>query len=299
MRYSIRFAMLLSVVAATSVSAQERDVQRRLFTYLDRQVTVEVLADIAGTLRVVRGEPGLIEVAGRAPGGLTSAALGGRAGDNLRLTAAGGEQADFIVVVPEDVYLRIKLPGNQTGDLGSTRPGGTFTWPAGGAAPDAWRNGPSRSASIGPYTNDTQTNGTLLHSAVLVAPAAVPSGPMIAHAAERAPRVLDVSKLNALRSITLRIEPGLFEVGGNRYMSVLPGNPDVVEVRTGDASEDIVIGIPAETRDFTLKLGGQTALVIRGTEITAYCEPVVDQRLSGDRRWFTFAPEAGRVDCAR
>lgn len=289
MRYSTLLSALLTVVFVSPLVAQEREVQRRMFTFLDRQVTVEVMTDIPGTLRIVRGEPGVIDVAARVPGGVSAAALGGRAGDNLRLTAVGGEQAEFIVVVPEEVYLRIRLPDNKTGDLGSTRPGGTFTWPAGGDTPTGFDNRSTRRASNGVYLNGGAVNGTAMP--------APPSGPLVAHAAERAPRVLDVSKLNAVRTVTLRVEPGLFEVGGNRHMMVVPGNPNVVEVRTGDASEDVIIAIPTETREFTLKLGGRTALVVRGTEISTYCEPLTEQDLGGGRHWFTFAPEAGRLMC--
>jgi hypothetical protein len=270
MKYSRFLAVLLTFAAVAPARAQERGVARRLFTFLDTKVTVEVLADAPGTLQIVRGEPGQIDVAARVPGGVSAFALGGRSGDNLRLTALGGESAEFIVVVPEDVYLRVRLPNNKAGELGSTRPAGTFTW-----------------------------TGTVAAEGVGAEPIALPtpSGPVIAHAAPRAPRVLNVSRLNAVRTITLRVQPGLFEVGGNRYMTVVTGSNSNVEVRTGDESEEVIISIPADTRDFTLKLGGRTALVVRGAEISTYCEPVTDQFLGGGRRWFTFAPEAGRLTC--
>ena len=270
MKYPRCLAVLLIFAAVAPASGQERGVARRLFTFLDRNVTVEVLADAPGTLQIVRGEPGRIDVAARVPGGVSAFALGGRSGDNLRLTALGGETAEFIVVVPEDVYLRVRLPNNKAGEMGSTRPAGTFTW-AGTAATDAAASEPNALP--------------------------MPSGPVVAHTAPRAPRVLNVSRLNGVRTITLRIEPGLFEVGGNRYMSVVNGSSENVEVRTGGESEQVIISIPADTRDFTLRLGGRTALVVRGREISTYCEPMTDQLLSAGRRWFTFAPEAGRLSC--
>lgn len=270
MKYSSFLTVLLTFVAVLPAGAQERGVARRLFTYLDTKVTVEVLADAPGTLQIVRGEPGQIDVAARVPGGVSAFALGGRAGDNLRLTALGGERAEFIVVVPEDVSLRVRLPNNKAGELGSTRPAGTFTW-LGTAATDAQGSEP------------------------IALPR--PSGPVVAHTAPRAPRMLNVSRLNAVRTVTLRVESGLFEVGGNRYMSVVNGDSENVEVRTGDESEQVFISIPADTRDFTLKLGGRTALVVRGAEISTYCEPVTEQLLGAGRRWFTFAPEAGRLTC--
>jgi hypothetical protein len=270
MTYSRFFAVLLTFAAVMPASAQERAVNRRLFTFLDTKVTVEVLADAPGTLQVVRGEPGQIDVAARVRGGISAFALGGRSGDNLRLTALGGETAEFIVVVPEDVYLRVRLPNNKAGELASTRPGGTFTW-AGTSGAD----------------------GDISEPIALPKP----SGPVIAHTAPRAPRVLNVTRLNAVRTVTLRVESGRFEVGGNRYMRVVNGNSENVEVRTGDESEDVIITIPSATRDFSLKLGGRTALVVRGAEISTYCEPMTEQLLGAGRRWYTFAPEAGRLRC--
>jgi hypothetical protein len=81
-------------------------------------------------------------------------------------------------------------------------------------------------------------------------------------------------------------------------MAVKRGSTTSVEIRTGSVSEDLVISVPAGTRDFTLKLGGKTALVVRGPEVTTYCEPVIEQILyGGAAQRFTFTPEMGRLTC--
>lgn len=253
-------------LATAAPAAAQRDVARRAFTFLDDNVTVEVQADAPGTLQIVRGEAGRLEAVGRVPGGLATFALGGRTADKLRLTAVGGEKADFIVVVPEEAYVRVVLPNRKQGSLTSTRSGGAYTW--GGA--------------------------DLMKSSVSLA--MPPAGPTVAHSAPHAPRTLSIPRLTTVRTVSLRIQGSSFEVGGNHHMSVSNGSSQSVEVRTGSEPEELIITIPSDTRDFTLKLGGRTALVMRGYEVSSYCEPVTEQILSGGR-WFTYAPEAGRLTC--
>ena len=267
MKYPALVAALLAVGVAVPAAAQERGVNRRQYTFLDNDITIEVMADAPGVLQVVRGEPGVLDVAARVEGGMSAFALGGRDGDKLRLSAVGGSRADFIVVVPEEVYLRVRLPNRKAGDLGSTRPGGTFSW--GGAAPPA-------------------------SNAAIMAP---PAGPTTAFTAEHAPRALSIPRLTAVRSVSVRMQASTFSIAGNHYMNVVNGGSQNVEVRTGDESDALIVTIPAGTRDFTLRLGGRMAMQIRGIEVTTYCEPVTEQQLGEGVRWFTFAPEAGRLTC--
>lgn len=269
MRYEVLLATALTLLAAASAGAQERGVSRRLFTFLDNDVTVEVMADAPGTLQIVRGEPGVIEAAARVPGGFSTFALGGRDGDKLRLTAVGGERAEFIVVVPEEAYVRVRLPNHKKGSLGSTRSGGTFNW------------GDARiSSAPAPATFNV-----------------APSGPTMAYSGQYAPRTMSIPVLNAVRSVSVRFGTSTFQVGGDHYMSVSNGSYQSIEVRTGTEADNLIITVPAETRDFTLKLGGRTAMIVRGFEITTYCEPVTEQIMDESRRWFTFAPEMGRLRC--
>ncbi len=265
---SLLVAGALALAVVMPAAAQERGVARRTFTFLDTDVTVEVTAPMPGTLQIVRGEPGILDVAGRVPGGMSSFALGGRDGDKLRLTAVGGEHADFIVVVPEDAYVRVRLPNRKSGALASTRQGATFTW------------------------GDAQSSAKA--AAPLMMP---PSGPTVAHSAEYAPRVLAIPRLTTVRSVEVRLEASDFQVAGNHYMTVVNGSSQNVEVRTGDEPEELIVTVPAATRDFTLRLGGRTALVVRRFEVTTYCEPVTEQTFAATARRFTFTPEAGRLTC--
>lgn len=268
----MKSSMVLGVLwlaAALPVSAQDWGVSRRRFTFLDNEVTVEVLADVPGTLQIVRGEPGSLDVAGRANGGITSFALGGRDGSTLRLSVVGGQQAEFMVVIPEDAHLRVRLPNRGSGDLGSARPGGTFTW--------AGRDDVQQAAIADAVTNFRGLGGP-------------------AYSAANAPLRLSIPRLTAVRNVSVRTGSSAFDVSGSQILSAVSNGSDVV-VTTGDQPDAIVINVPAGTRDFTLSLGGRTALVIRGPEVTSYCEPLTEQILGRTRHWFNFTPQAGLLRC--
>jgi hypothetical protein len=256
---------------AGAVEAQEYELTRRQFTFLDNHLTVEIVADMPGQLQIVRGEPGRIEVAARVPGGIPAFALGGREGDQLRITALGGENADFVIVIPEDASVRIKLPDRHSHQVKSLQRSGRYTW--GEAA--------ARSAAPAPGA----------------APMPAPRGPATAYSNELTPRIVNVPKLNSVRAVSVRFEGPVFTVGGTQVMSVQHGDPSNIVVRTGDEVQDVIITVPIGTSDFSLKLGGKTAMHVVGGEIRMYCEPVTEQQLPGGRRWYTFSPEMGRMTC--
>ncbi len=267
-------ALLLAatMLGATSANAQEHELSRRQFTFLDNTLTVEIVADMPGQLQIVRGEPGRIDVAGRVPGGIPAFALGGREENQLRLTALGGRNANFVVAVPEDAMVRVKLPDRHAHQIRSMQRSGNYTW------------GDLRRRS----DDDTPAGPR-------VAPA--PREPATAYSDVMAPRTLHVTNLNAVRTVSVRFEGNSFTVGGNRYMSVQKGDPTNVEVRTGDQAQDLIVTVPLGTSAFALKLGGKTAMHVAGAEIRVYCEPVTEQDLGAGRRWYTFAPEMGRLTC--
>ena len=269
-----KVTVLLAITLLTSTaaaSAQEYELTRRQFPFFGNYVTVEVVADVPGKLQVVRGEEGIIEVAARVPGGIPAFALGGRGGDRLRLSALGGEAADFIVIVPEDASVRVKLPETAGQQVSTQRSGGVYVW----RAPKD-------------VTEPVAGPG-------VVVPA--PSGQTIAFSNMVAPRLLNVGNMNAVRKLTVRIEGNMFQVGGSEYMSVQGGNPAEVQLQTGREPQDVFVTLPLGTNDFTLRLGNRTALRVTGREIRVLCEPVVEQDLGAGRRWFTFSPEMGRLTC--
>lgn len=268
-------ALLLSAifVVTASANAQEHELSRRQFNFFDNSLTVEIVADMPGQLQIIRGEPGRIDVAGRVPGGIPAFALGGREYDQLRLTALGGSHADFVVAVPEDAIVRVKLPNRHTHQVRSMQRSSNYKWQA---------------MEKGAEDDDTPTPPR---------GATVTREPIVAYSDVMAPRTLHVSNLNAVRTVSVRFEGPSFIVGGNRPMSVQKGDPTNIEVRTGDEAQDLVVTVPLGTSAFTLKLGGKTAMHVAGAEIRVYCEPVTEQDLGYGRRWYTFAPEMGRLTC--
>ena len=267
-------ALLLVALAfnATGANAQEHELSRRQFNFFDNSLTVEIVADMPGQLQIVRGEPGKIDVAGRVPGGIPAFALGGRDYDKLRLTALGGRRADFVVAVPEDAIVRVTLPNRHTRQMRSMQRSENITW-------GELEKGEDDDLPAGP-------SGAI-----------APREPAAVYTDVMAPRTLHVSKLNAVRTVSVRFEGNSFIVGANRYMSVQKGDPTNIEVRPSDEAQDIVVTVPLGTSAFTLKLGGKTAMHVTGAEIRVYCEPVTEQDLGYGRRWYTFAPEMGRLTC--
>ena len=127
-------ARLLSAVATATLllpanASAQQDVMRDVFGFHGSALDVLVEAEAPGRVRIVRGQPSRIEVAGRAANGLTSAALGGHGVRRLTLTALGGDRVDFIVVVPEDVRVRLYRPGADGSELfGALSETATYVW---------------------------------------------------------------------------------------------------------------------------------------------------------------------------
>jgi hypothetical protein len=261
-----------TLCAASSAQAQEHELSRHSFTFFDNTLSVEVVADMPGQLQVVRGEPGRIDVAGRVPGGIPAFALGGREENQLRLTAVGGNHADFVVIVPEDALVKVKLPDRNWRQVGMTQQSGQYSWRSG-------------EQSAAPAAAPPRMRG-----------AALP-GPMIAYSDQLPPRTLNVTSLNSVRTVSVRFEGPNFHVAGNQPMKLQEGDPANVEVRTGRDVQDLVVTVPLGTSDFKLLLAGRTAMNVVGGEIRVYCEPLTEQDLGMGRRWFTFAPEMGRMTC--
>lgn len=264
------FVIAATLITAGTARAQEHHLTRRQFTFFDNSLTVEVVADMPGQLQVIRGEPGRIEVAARVPGGIPAFALGGREGDKLRLTAVGGDHADFVVIIPEDATVRVQLPDRHGHQIKSLQRSGRYTW------------GDQSEAS-------TRSNG----SGVAPSPARATQ----AYSNIMAPRTLSVPRMNSVRMVSVRFEGSNFNVAGTEFMTVKSGDPTNVEVRTGDQVQDVIVTVPLGTSAFTLRLGGKLAMQVVGGEIRVYCEPVTEQDLGGGRRWYTFAPEMGRMTC--
>jgi hypothetical protein len=214
-------------------------------------------------------------VTSRTREGLTTSGLA----DNRRLTlsAAGAGPVDYLVTVPENVWVDVRIPGPASGERLARGRTGTWEWHAtqrGQSAPvTEWLPGMSAEGQWDTPLYTTFTRG-------------------------RAPGEVSLPDLEFVARITVRVEGTRFRVAAGRPLSVEEGSDDHLVILPAAPPMELILGIPATTTAFTLRLGGATALLIDGTAITTLCAPVTDQRLSYGRRWFTFNPVDGALRCS-
>lgn len=126
-------ASTLFLLAAVNLPghAQEPGVTRERFAYLGSTLEIKVLTEAPGTLRLIHGQPGEIDVSARAIGGMASVGLSGGDTGSLNLTAVSGERVEYLVVVPEDVRVRILLPDRPVAEVfGARKSAETYSWNA-------------------------------------------------------------------------------------------------------------------------------------------------------------------------
>ena len=259
-------ALVLGLAALAPVRAQE--VTRQAYAFVNNDLTIEVVADVPGRLRLARGQPGLLEVAARAADGIAAFGLGGEDRSRLRLTAVGAEQVEYVVIVPEEVRVRVQLPDRPVNEVFSTFDA---------AAEYAWRSAPAASPPPpSPAGNAPAEEG-------YVAPS-TPAG-------------VAIDRIEGLRTVTVRWEGARFGVKANRPFELAGGTAGVLQIRPGGTPLDLVVYLPRDAAEFVLWVGGQPALRVSGGQAAVLCSPVVDQTLDAGRRWFTFTLERGRLTC--
>jgi hypothetical protein len=280
MRTIAAAAATIALVTTAPLQGQQREIDRALFTFGKTTLTVDVAVDIDGTLRVIRGQRGEIRVVARAADGFADFGLKDRRGNVLQLTAIGTDRVDFIVVVPENVRLRVRLPDRPVAEtFGMNQPVGTFSWSA----------------------TPLPAPGHAFHAPVVETPvlAAAPApGLHIAHSASTPPRALAVSDETELGRLTVLLEGNRFEVATDRALRLRGGSASTLEIRAPGAPLHLVVRLPADTRDFLLQVGSVPALLIRDGAVSALCSPVIDQMLDAHRRSLIFTPTEGRLRCA-
>jgi hypothetical protein len=266
---------MLAALVAWPVAAQEWQVAREQFVFAGSRLTIQVDVESPGTLRLVRGEPGSVRVAGRSRDGFTGSGLA--EDDHLTLTAAGAGPVDYLVAVPENVWVRLRLPGEDFGENIARGKAGAWDW----LATQEIENDPGVPRwlpGIDPETGDD----VLLYTTF---------------SRDFAPGEVEVPDLSNVARITVRIEGFRFKVIASRPLSVEMGDPRRLVIQPADPPMELVLAVPPVTPAFTLKLGAATALVIDGASVATLCTPVTDQQLSDGRRWFTFNPLGESLDC--
>jgi hypothetical protein len=283
MRTFCTAAVAAALALAAPAEGQEREINRSVFTFGKTTLTIDVSVETPGSLRVLRGRRGEIRATARAADGFADFGLVDRRGNTLQLTAIGSDRVDFIVVVPENVRVRVRLPDRDLSEVfATTQPVATYSWdptPLPGTVPPASGIRPGSVTSAGPAT----VRGA--------------DGLDIAYAGPQAPRTLLVGEETPLRRLTVRWEGDRFEVATSRPLATHAGSAETMEIRAPGDALDIVVTVPAGVREFALQVGASDALVIRGGNASVLCTPVIDQQLGAASRSFTFTPTDGRLDC--
>jgi hypothetical protein len=183
---------------------------------------------------------------------------------------------DYVVTVPERVWVTVHLPDRPPESMGTMDRGRTFHWEAAFqedefAAVPAWI----------PETNPLAAHPSAY--SVLASPVT--------------PGLVALPDLRNIRSVTVRVEGDIFRVGASRPLALRQGDPAHLEIRPGGPPMEIIVVVPAGTAGFTLRAGGSSALLVQGERLTVLCSPNTRQWLSEGRGWVTFTPVGGTLDC--
>jgi hypothetical protein len=104
-------------------------VRQERLTFIGTTLEIEVLAESPGTLRLIQGRAGEIDVSARAVAGIAGFGLSGGDRGKLQLTAVGAERVEYLVVIPEGAQVRIRLPGNPVAQtLGTLQKTAVYNW---------------------------------------------------------------------------------------------------------------------------------------------------------------------------
>jgi hypothetical protein len=296
MKYLV--ACLAFIVLLPITVAAQHDVNRRTYTFLDNRLDVAVIAEVPGMLQIVRGERGRVEVAGRSSDGFAGSALGGRFTRQLRLTAVGARTVEFLVVVPEHVALRVQLPDGASASITPGTTAASYRWAGTNAAgfPEAtylarapvFVDAPVVIPSAGAGITYAPPEPQLLRTAGAL---------FVAHESDRAPTLIDVPDLAAIRTLDVRFEHGSFRVAASRPLSVRPGDASHFVLQAEGDPLDIVLFIPPATAPLVLYANGARIAEYDAGRPRALCHNVVIQNPTVNQTRFTFHPQSGRIDC--
>lgn len=266
-------ALLVAGSGFGTAAAQEWQVAREQFVFPGTRLTIRVDVEAPGTLRLIRGEPGSVQVTSRAQQGFTTSGLADS--DRLTLSATGAGPVDYLVAVPENVWVTVRLPGSATSKAVARGRAGRWEWDA------------ARRPDHAPVTEWMPGLGAEGDAGLLYT----------TFARDLAPAEVSVPDLSVVAKVSVRVEGHRFEVITSRPLSLEEGSTRTLVIRPADPPMEIVLTVPVATPAFTLRLGGATALVLDGETVTTLCAPVTEQWLSNDRRWFTFNPLDGSMQC--
>lgn len=247
------------LLAAAAPAAGQDNLLRRSFAYFDRTLTVAVAPGSDGVLHLLRGGTSRIEVAARTESG-ASIALEGHNEDQLRLSSAGS--AEYTVVVPENIHLRLQLPDQ---DYAVPAPVDTEQI-------YRWRADPAATLGAGR--------------------AALP----VRYDDLEIPAEMRLPASDRIRRVAVRTGTGAFRLSSSQILS-LAEDRNALVVRSGESPVVIEIDVPAGTRDFSIWIGADEIVAVRAGQLSARCSPRTQQILEASREWIEWTPSEGRLRC--
>jgi hypothetical protein len=295
---------LAALVFAAPAEAQEWQVSRDQFAFAGRQLTVHVDVDAEGSLRIIRGPAGQVRVSSRADFGLTAAGL--TADEQLTLTHGGEGPVEYVITVPERVWIDVRLPDRPTIEsMGSHDRAGIFHWAAAGVVEDVVVERPYQPAPAParPATRPAGQVTGLWSDPVAPQPretaARLTGGASFtAMVTPGAPALVRIPDLTNVRSITVQVEGSVFRVKTSRPMTLTPGSAQHLEIRPGGPPMDIALVVPPGTPGFRLDALHGPILTVQGSEVRVLCGSSTQQWLPGGRAWVTFTPVQGALECS-
>ncbi len=139
MRMWLAISALLAAIPAAAAAQATAGAQpagpapervQRSFVYLGHDLRVTILGDAGGTIQVVRGEGGRLDLSGRVVGGLATVAMADDTRSDLTLSSSGASRIDWVLIVPADVRVSLRSPGQPEATLGTLAPAATWSWAA-------------------------------------------------------------------------------------------------------------------------------------------------------------------------
>lgn len=285
-------ALAALLLAPAPAVAQDWGVVRQSYLYADTRLVVDVRADVPGEIQIIRGSRGWLDVAARADQGIAGMALGGHRREELVLTSMGAGRVLYLVTVPENARVDVRLPGSRMGQA---------FWPPRDMVRYTWGGSTAASSPASPRAEEAPPHGgRAAHTARLArdADAASAEGAYTAFASPRAPARVEVPRGAAVRTLIVRFEQADgFRVAAERPMSVTGTGQRRLRVHPRGEPVDLVLVVPRGTRDFALHFGGAEVLRVDDGQAHALCGPVTDQRLEGGERRFSFSPPDTGMEC--
>ncbi|HET9983029.1 MAG TPA: hypothetical protein VFQ38_05570 [Longimicrobiales bacterium] len=123
--------LLLGLPRLAAAQGANTETLRRSFPYLGDALTIDVVADAAGRIRLIHGANGVVEVTARATEGFSGIGVPTLEGGHMTLTAVGAKQVEYLVAVPAAIRVQVVLPGREGAEVfGRTSRTASWDWPA-------------------------------------------------------------------------------------------------------------------------------------------------------------------------